>query len=328
MAIEKIYIPGKTVKHIWRNPEKFRFDLAIQRNEVWENDRKSLFIHTLLYGYPFPPCYAQDQGDGLYWMLDGKQRITTAISYVKGEFALNKHTPEIDGIKLAGKKFSQLPEELKEKILDTDFQIYQLRGMSEGELAEMFFRLNNGSALSKIELTRAIAGTEMMAFIRSVAAEPFFAQSAALTERGRNRFVDEELVLQICYLITRGEAVSLSGKELRNFVTDVRGQGVSEETQEAVRRITAYLNKAFPQKERYLKKVHVPMIFLLAIKAEEQGILPEKYSLWVETFFKGLLPGARYHQASRAGSSQKEKVAERLNEMEQDFQKFFQGVVT
>ena len=71
-AIKKLE-EKQTIKQIYKNKEKLRFDLIIQRNNVWKPEQKSLFIHSILYGFPFTNAYAQDTNDGNWWLLDGKQ---------------------------------------------------------------------------------------------------------------------------------------------------------------------------------------------------------------------------------------------------------------
>jgi uncharacterized protein with ParB-like and HNH nuclease domain len=52
------------------------FDNAVQRGYVWDNNRKSLLIHSMIEGYPIPAFYAAKNDNG-YDMLDGKQRLNT-----------------------------------------------------------------------------------------------------------------------------------------------------------------------------------------------------------------------------------------------------------
>lgn len=49
------------------------FDSAVQRGFVWDDERKSLLIHSMLEGYPIPPMYAaKDTETKILSMLDGK----------------------------------------------------------------------------------------------------------------------------------------------------------------------------------------------------------------------------------------------------------------
>ena len=60
------------------------FDHALQRALVWDEERKSLLIHSLIKNFPIDPIKAVKDGN-TYQILDGKQRLLgTVISYING----------------------------------------------------------------------------------------------------------------------------------------------------------------------------------------------------------------------------------------------------
>ena len=71
-----------------------RFDNAVQRGLVWDVQRKSLLIHSMLTGYPIPPFYAV-KGGGCYDMLDGKQRTNAIVDFISRKFEL-EGIPKVD----------------------------------------------------------------------------------------------------------------------------------------------------------------------------------------------------------------------------------------
>ena len=66
---------------------EIKFDNAVKRGLVWDVQRKSLLIHSMLTGYPIPPFYAV-KGGGCYDMLDGKQRTNAIVDFISGKFEL------------------------------------------------------------------------------------------------------------------------------------------------------------------------------------------------------------------------------------------------
>lgn len=326
MAINtfKKEISVKQLGKMAKNSE-LRFDLAIQRNEVWDNARQSLFIHSLIYGFPFPPVYALDKGDSVLWFLDGKQRLTTTLKFIEDGFLLHEDVPMIGDEDIAGKAFSELDEEMQDKIMDSMFLIYQFRNMTEDEVDEMFYRLNNGMALTTMELTRVLASSKIMSYVQSISKTKFFDEVIAVTEKSKNRFVDEELILQILAIVMSDGAVDIGGKDLKKFAE--KTEEIPEETKEVVSKTAGYLSEAVPDKMREMKKVHIPMVFMMAIKAQEKGILPEKFGGWVQSFFTRLKDKkhadyrslATYRSATQSGTGKKDKVNIRLVEMEKDF---------
>ena len=49
-------------------------------------------------------------------LLDGLQRTQTIENFKQDKFAINKNAKPFNGIKIAGKKYSQLPDDIKRKI--------------------------------------------------------------------------------------------------------------------------------------------------------------------------------------------------------------------
>jgi hypothetical protein len=326
MALTKATVPT-TIKMIARdyNSGKLNTRLSIQRSTVWDEERSSLLIHSVLTGYPVPPIYVQirpDDPNKTTWVLDGKQRITTFAKYLNDEFALDESTPDVNGVEIAGKKFTELSEDLQDELKSENLVVYRFDDLQEEERDEMFRRLNNGMALTKMELTRVIASGNVMDFVQELTSKQFFAVSAAITDSARNRMVDEELVLQIIYLIHSNNPVGLSGKDLREFAEQMKAEGGIPEHQKAMmRKVTDYLSEVFPVREKFLKKIHVPMLFLTAIKAVERNIPAVKFGGWAQDFFKrfDMTKHNPYSSAARSGSAKKENVTKRIEIMTDDF---------
>lgn len=82
-----IHWTGKQVLRMYENGE-LNFDNALQRALVWDLERKSLFIHTIIKNYQIDPVKAV-KVDGVYDILDGKQRLLgTLIAFMKGNLNL------------------------------------------------------------------------------------------------------------------------------------------------------------------------------------------------------------------------------------------------
>ena len=63
-----------------------RFDSYVQRSLVWDLERKSLLIHSMIIGAPIPALFCVKTQDKTYSFLDGKQRCNAFWSYVKGQY--------------------------------------------------------------------------------------------------------------------------------------------------------------------------------------------------------------------------------------------------
>ena len=150
-----------TAKQVAKNIENgtFKFDNVIQRALVWDKRRKSDLIHSLVEDFPVPGFYAKKitktDEDGktrtVFDFLDGKQRTNAISGYISGDYSLLgiKKVHYEDGlIDINGKYFDELPEELREKILDYSFFMYCFEDITDEEVVTMYLKLNNGKQLS------------------------------------------------------------------------------------------------------------------------------------------------------------------------------------
>jgi uncharacterized protein with ParB-like and HNH nuclease domain len=164
------------------------FNHPIQRKAgQWTEEQRSLLIHSILLDYPIPPLYAvkDEEENNKYSILDGKQRLTTIRSYMNDEWSLSKDTPEviIEGVEyeIAGLKFSELHEDVQQELEDSSLLMYIFEDCSDEEIEEIFYRLNNGTALTKDQKTRAKLGNELVKFIDEILATDFIKKKACFT---------------------------------------------------------------------------------------------------------------------------------------------------
>jgi uncharacterized protein with ParB-like and HNH nuclease domain len=54
---------------------------AFQRYFRWDEEQKTRFIESILLGIPIPPIFVAEDGDGVWELVDGLQRISTVISF-------------------------------------------------------------------------------------------------------------------------------------------------------------------------------------------------------------------------------------------------------
>ena len=200
---------------------KVNYDNAVQRNLVWDIEKKSLLIHSMIYGYAIPAMYFTRDENGVYDSLDGKQRSNAISEFLHDEFALSTDTPTVvddNGCAedVSGLHFSQLPEWARDRIKDYNLTIYYYEGMTEAEIREFFRRLNNGKPLSAIELTRA--NVPNLTIFQQLAKHN--AIQFVVSEAGRKRFTDEMIAMQIYQLITE-EYPDFSTKPFREWASRV-----------------------------------------------------------------------------------------------------------
>lgn len=152
----------------WQRGGNLNLRPLFQRNSVWSSKAKSFFLDSVVRGFPVPLVFIQDQTDEKTYepkriVIDGQQRIRTLLAYVDPR-CLRDREPSDDfkvlamhNEDLAGKNFAQLPEELRERILNFQFSVHVLPSTtSHSVLLELFARMNStGLKLNAQELRNA-----------------------------------------------------------------------------------------------------------------------------------------------------------------------------
>ncbi|MCF8564616.1 DUF262 domain-containing protein [Alicyclobacillus tolerans] len=307
--------------------KKLSFDLSIQRKEnIWDTKRQSMFIHSVLAGYPIPNLFATKDENVLY-LLDGKQRLSSIFAYLNDEFALSfAGTPKlkVDDIEVEGLTFTQLSDGFQQRIKEYQFEIDVVEEISQSEIEDIFCRLNNGVPLRPIETTRALLGKSALEFVESLAKVPFLVDKVNLSKAARKHFVDQELVLQILALLDDPKT-GFSKKEMKGFVEKLRDDHERDRFKSQFNNVCFYLNEAFPsEKEKLLRKVHIPMLFKLTLDMQRRNIdiSAEMFGEWARGFLEA--PPEAYVVAYSSGSAKKGSAQKRLRIMTAEFEKYFE----
>ena len=307
------------------------FDNAVQRGLVWDNKRKSLLIHSLIMGYPVPPLYAAKADDG-YDVLDGKQRCNALYEFMHDMFELTD-VPEVyvvneDGeteeIDINTLKFSEMEEQLQDAVKDYQIAMHYFEGITPDEVSEMFFRLNNGKAMSAIELTRCKA--KSMSMIKEIGTHELFKN--ALTEKALARYTNEDIVVK-SYILLHEKEPSLETKFIRPYMESVE---ITEEDRDELNKVyTRILNvhgliEDKKIAKRLLTRTHLISIIPIVQNSIEMGISEKDFAEWFCTFFAGKKSATisqTYNDCAGSGSAKKENVRKRTLAIFQHWGSFF-----
>lgn len=186
------------------------FDNAVQRGHVWDIKRDSLLIESMVIGYPIPPFYAKRGENKVFDMLDGKQRSSAIRRYLNNEYALTGVSEELEG-----KYFSDLPQEVQDDIISYSLTVYYFEDITDEEVNEMFYRLNNGKPLTAIELTRVKA--KSFEKIKDLSKHEIFTE--ALKESQINRYTNEDIVIKALVMLNC-EKPSLKNDFIRPWIIE------------------------------------------------------------------------------------------------------------
>lgn len=165
---EKLKIDNivKTIDSVFLNERyasKIDYKPYFQRNYVWDDEKATYFIESIMLGTEIPPLVlfqTRDKNE----VIDGRQRYETIERFLKDRLVLSEKG--LHSLKsLAGKKYSQISESLRENFEDTRIRILQFQVVNEPKLdddkedkikKEIFRRYNSGiTPLEKYDIERA-----------------------------------------------------------------------------------------------------------------------------------------------------------------------------
>ena len=312
------------------------FDNAVQRGLVWDDERKSLLIHSMLEGYPIPAMYAA-KADSKWDFLDGKQRANAINDYLRGRFTL-KNVPEVtleDGteVDINGMYFSGLDEEMQDTLSNYSLTIYYFEDITDEQIAELFYRLNNGKALSQIEHSRSVARS--LKTIQEIGKHELF--TTALTEKAFARYTHEDLVVK-SYIMLTSDTPSLDNKFVRPVMETAVFTDDNVKLINAVydRILNAYKTIVVDTSEetgklskriakRLITRTHMLSILPIVKRSLDENVSDEMFTNWVKNFFCGTKSVTKYNDYNTrctAGSGHAENIKVRMDVIRKDYEKF------
>lgn len=263
----------------WKRYQDGELELqpAFQRNPVWQEKQKAYLIDTILRGYPIPEIYLQREvdpgGSEKYVVVDGQQRIRACIEFIAGTVALGE-----DSGSLSGDFFDDLSPENKQKIFEYRFLIRDLPPLSDGEIREIFGRLNrNNVALNPQELRHATYWGEFITSMTEISRREFWVTSGLFTSNDIRRMLDIEFVSEIAVARLFGlqNKKSTLDKFYQRFETEFPDRQDIEETFGVVLSELAQLLD-WPTQTRWSKKTDFYSLFLVLARHREELPLPRE----------------------------------------------------
>ena len=131
-------------------------DLDCQRGYVWTDYQKQQLIDTLINRERIPEFHVIKEADeAIFHYADGKQRITTIINFLQDKLEWKKSEANPLFYDLFNKKsklkFSELPENFQNMILNTQISLALYSNMSAASTTRLFRKLNSGTALNQFQ---------------------------------------------------------------------------------------------------------------------------------------------------------------------------------
>lgn len=196
---------------------------------IWDEQRKSRLIESLLLRIPIPVFYVAADQDDVWSVVDGVQRTSTIYDYVAGRFPLSRLEYLTH---LNGKRHDDLPRPMQRRISETQFVFHVIEpGTPQEVMFNIFLRLNTGGKpLNKQEIRHALHPGPIRDYLRDLAESETF-QTATNWTISTKRMEDRELVLRfLAFYIAPWESYSTNDLDayLGNTMEKVNGMDSHE----------------------------------------------------------------------------------------------------
>ena len=155
----------RTVHDVLRRIDSgaFVMDPDFQRDFVWDQDKQSKLIESVVMRIPLPVLYlAEDDRERLV-VVDGLQRLTTFQRFVNNGLRLKLE----DRHELDGKRFEDLTPKLQNRVEDCNLILYVIdANVPERARLDIFDRVNSGVPLSKQQMRNCLYMGKATEFLR------------------------------------------------------------------------------------------------------------------------------------------------------------------
>lgn len=172
-----------------------------QRYFVWDTKKASRLLESAFLDIPLPVIYLSEGNDGKEYVIDGQQRLTSFFSFIDGHLPNETKDFKLIGLQvfneLNRKKFTDIDEELQDKIRYCKIRTITFRKESDPNLKfEIFERLNTGAvSLNDQELRNCIYRGSYNELLKELSAESDFKYLLGI-KNIEKRMKDVELVLR------------------------------------------------------------------------------------------------------------------------------------
>ena len=188
----------------WDNNNRLELKPDFQRNEVWSRAAQIMLIDTIVKGIPIPKIYIKSvmhNGNTYRVVIDGQQRLTAILKFVKNKLRLSKpYSGEFEGC-----LFSDLPDEVQNEILRYKIDINEIFNPSEEEIRDLYSRVNKYTVqLNKQELRRADFPGMFIKLAEKLSETQFFENAKIFSTKQRRRMLDVEYVEELLTILTDG----------------------------------------------------------------------------------------------------------------------------
>lgn len=196
-----------------------------QRGEVWSSNKQKKLIDSILRDWRIPPIHFVQGKDAIDEVLDGQQRLVAIRDFYNNKFCIDGQIEPVDDLisELDGIFYKDLPKVWKRRFKRYNVNIVRLTEFKPSEPAELFYRLNQPTALTSAEQRNAYMGKtrDQVKYLSDM----FVKQGASKEVIGfsNSRLAYDEIISKFCYTV-----------ELKTLKQKITSTNLSEQYREGI----------------------------------------------------------------------------------------------
>ncbi len=187
---------NRTVHDVLRRMEQgtFVMDPDFQRDFIWDEDKQSRLIESVLMRIPLPVFYLAEDLEGRMVVVDGLQRLSTFKRFVGNELRL-KLSKQAE---LNKKRFQDLSAKLQNRVEDCNLILYVIDAkVPERARLDIFERVNGGEPLTRQQMRNCLHMGQATRFLKVEASTDLFLEATGCSLQART-MRDREFVNRFC----------------------------------------------------------------------------------------------------------------------------------
>lgn len=346
MSLEKASIvwSAKQLSGMVKNG-KINFEHIIQRSYCWERARKSALIESMILGYPIPAVFAKRLDDGtgkrggnIYYIMDGKQRLSTVKEFLNDEFTLSGLSPityfdtEADKeikVDISGMKFGELPDGLKDFLNTVTFSVTYFDNLTKDEERELFKRLNAGKPLSAKNKT--LASAKNIEELLDIGSHELFNQM--LTDKARDNKNQVVIVAKVLTMLNKDiTEISFASKD---FNPEIESLEITDTEKLELVKVFDYILNVHEElisnhekdiAKKLYREVHLISLVPFVKMAIDNNVVEAMFADWLISFFKTENDSdvySRYMEATSNAVARTANIVARNEALKESYLEFF-----
>ncbi len=200
---------NRTVFEVVRriNAGGFVMNPDFQRDFIWDREKQSKLIESVVMRIPLPVFYLAEDVKGRTIVVDGLQRLTTFQEFLDNKFSLK--LPEQQS--LNKRRFRDLSPKLQNRIEDCNLILYLLdANVPDHAKFKIFERVNGGVPLTRQQMRNCLYSGPATLFLKDEAQTELFLEATGKSLDPK-KMRDREFINRFCAFFLLGAEAYVNG---------------------------------------------------------------------------------------------------------------------